>query len=100
MGWRKAKKKGELPICNVRITKFALEPRFEAFVAHTGMDVPEAPKKAERYSWNLWDNHGSPCIAVGIDSDWDFLSSFQMISSGTSAILIKRKVIDSNRNTK
>jgi hypothetical protein len=62
MGWRRGKKKGELPICNARIQKFALEPRFGAFVAQTGMDLPEALKKAERYSWNLWDNHGSPCM--------------------------------------
>ncbi len=47
--------------------------KFEAFVAHSGMDLPEALKKAERYSWNLWDNHGSACICVGIVSSWEFI---------------------------
>lgn len=59
MNWRSGKKKGELPECNARITKFTLDPRFEAFVLQSGIDLPDALKKAEGYE-NLSENHGSP----------------------------------------
>lgn len=61
-GWRKGKKKGELPICNARIKKFALEPRFAAFVDQSGIELPSALRNAERYSENLSESHGSPLM--------------------------------------
>ena len=62
MGWRKGKKKGELPVCNARIKKFALTPPFAEFVARSGIELPDALKRAEPYSLNLSFNHGSPRI--------------------------------------
>ncbi len=49
-GWRKGKKKGELPDCNGHIVKFALEPHFAAFVDQSGIKLPVALEKAERQS--------------------------------------------------
>jgi hypothetical protein len=60
MNWRRGKKKGKLPECNARITKFALDPRFEAFILQTGIDLPDPLKNAEGYE-NLSESHGSPC---------------------------------------
>lgn len=60
MGWRKGKKKGELPECNARIKKFALEPRFAEFVQQSHIELPNALTQAECYSENRSINHGSP----------------------------------------
>jgi len=62
VGWRKGKKKGELPECNSHIAKFALQEKFALFVEHSGLELPEVLKNADRYSENLSDLHGSPCM--------------------------------------
>lgn len=62
VGWRKGKKKGQLPECNARIKKFALEPRFEEFIAQSQIALPSALQNAERYSANRSINQGSPCM--------------------------------------
>ncbi len=60
-GWRKGKKKGELPICNARIMKFALNPRFQEYVKQTKLCLPDALQMAESQE-NLSESHGSPCM--------------------------------------
>lgn len=62
VGWRKGKKKGELPECNARIVKFAFQDKFALFVDQLHLELPEALKVAERYHENLSDFQGSPCI--------------------------------------
>jgi len=44
-GWKKGTKKGELPIYNPRLVNFALTPHFDAFVAKSDTELPEALKK-------------------------------------------------------
>ncbi len=61
-GWRKGKKRGELPDCHARIKKYALQPQFAAFVDQSGIKLPNALEKAERYSWNRSESHGSPLM--------------------------------------
>lgn len=60
MGWRKGKYKGDLPICNTRLVKYALDPRFELFIEETKMELPESLKQVERYVENRSESHGSP----------------------------------------
>jgi site-specific DNA recombinase len=48
LGWKKGRKKGEPIVYNPRLTKFALEPTFAAFVDKSGFELPDAFKKAER----------------------------------------------------
>lgn len=62
MGWRKGKYKGDLPICNTRLVKYALDPRFEMFIEETKMELPESLKQVERYVENRSESHGSPRI--------------------------------------
>jgi hypothetical protein len=59
--WGKGRKKGEPPVCNPRITKFALAPRLAAFLDQSGIELPEALKEAERQSPVYRSSfHGSP----------------------------------------
>lgn len=62
LGWRKGKKKGELPECNPRIVKFALQEKFALFVDHAHFELPDALNNAERIYENLSESHGSPCM--------------------------------------
>lgn len=73
LGWRKGKKKGELPECNSCIQKFALEEKSAVFVDQSKLTLPDGLKNAERYSWNLWDNHGSPCDYTRTDLGLQFV---------------------------
>ncbi|MFN8471195.1 MAG: hypothetical protein U0822_03150 [Anaerolineae bacterium] len=59
MSWRRGKKKGELRDVRVALKKLALDPRFEAFVLQTGIDLADVLKKAEGYE-NLSSAKGSP----------------------------------------
>ena len=49
-GWRKAKKKDEQPLSDPRLTKFALDPKFETYIEQAGIQLPETPKQSARYS--------------------------------------------------
>ena len=62
MGWRKGKFNGDLPICNTRLVKYALDPRFEMFIEETKMELPESLKAVERYVENRSDCQGSPLM--------------------------------------
>ena len=62
LGWRKGKKKGELPECNAHIAKFAFQEQFALFVAASSLELPDGLKNAQHYDENLSDSHGSPCI--------------------------------------
>jgi hypothetical protein len=77
IGWRKGKKKGELPDCNARIKKFALAPQFAEFVNRSGLSLPQPLKAAEGHE-NLCSSQGSPWAAVSRGSDWEFLKSFEV----------------------
>lgn len=61
-GWRKGKKKGELPECNTRILKFAFTPDFEAYVRRNEIELPDGLKSAQHYVENLSESQGSPCM--------------------------------------
>jgi hypothetical protein len=78
MGWRKGKRKGELPECNAHIKKYAFEPHFAEFVDKSGIKLPEALERAERYSENRWDNQGSPSLATRSWSAWEFLEALHV----------------------
>jgi len=61
-GWRKGKKKGELPPSHPRIVKFTLDPRFSAYLQQSAIKLPAALKAAEDYSAKRSTAQGSPCI--------------------------------------
>lgn len=61
IAWKKGTKKGEVPEYQPRLSKFALEPRFELFVQQSGLELPDVLKNAERQSpVYLSESHGSP----------------------------------------
>ena len=60
MGWRKGKKKGELPECNARINKFTLDPEFETFINQFGIELPDGLKAADSSYWKRSESQGSP----------------------------------------
>lgn len=62
LGWRKGKKKGDLPECNSHIVKFAFQEKFAAFVSASNLELPEALKNAQHYDENLSERNGSPCM--------------------------------------
>ncbi len=62
LGWRKGKKKGELPLSNPRIVSFTLDPRFDEFVEQTGLELPDALKNLTCYSPKRSERQGSPCM--------------------------------------
>lgn len=60
-GWKRGIKKGELPVYNPRVIKFALTPHFGLFVDQSGVELPETLKHAERQSpVYLSSRNGSP----------------------------------------
>lgn len=93
MGWRKGKKRGELPVCNSHIIKFALQEKFAAFIQQSGLEIPEALKKAECYSENLSSFQGSPRRRVRIGSDFAF---FQTIAGLLGNVTATSKMRDSS----
>lgn len=62
MGWRKGKLKGELPICNPRIMKFALNSEFKAYIEENTIELPASLRQAEIYVENRSESQGSPRI--------------------------------------
>ncbi len=62
MGWRKGKKKGDLPPSNPRIVKFTLDPRFVAYMEQSGIELPSALQKVSEDQPKRSSFHGSPCI--------------------------------------
>lgn len=81
VGWRKGKKKGELPECNPRIVKFALQEKFALFVDQSQLELPEALKKAQRYDENLSESQGSPSQYIRTDLSLQFLDSLHVFLS-------------------
>lgn len=61
-GWRKGKKKGDLPPSNPRIVKFTLDPRFVAYMEQSGIKLPSALKQASDAQPKRSSFQGSPCI--------------------------------------
>jgi hypothetical protein len=39
MSWMKVMTKGELPVCNPRITKFAFDPQFDVYVSQNHIEL-------------------------------------------------------------
>ncbi len=62
VGWRKGKKKGELPPSNPRIVKFTLDPQFAAYLEQSGLELPGALQNIGDYSARRSERQGSPCI--------------------------------------
>ena len=82
MGWKRGTKKGEFPIYNPCLKKFAFEPRFADFEDLSGIELPEMLKQAERQSPEyLCSRNGSPFFAVGYGSGWKFMTLFLYLAS-------------------
>src|SRR5581483_9151999 len=79
LGWRKGKKKGELPECHPRIVKFALQEKFALFVKHAQLELPEALRRAQHYDENLSESHGSPSNYTRIDLSLQFIDSLRAL---------------------
>lgn len=75
VGWRKGKKKGELPPSNPRIVKFTLDPRFVAYIEQSGIELPEGLKCAADYSARRSSFQGSPSLSTRWWSAWEFLEA-------------------------
>lgn len=59
--WKKGTRKGELPIYNPRLVKFALTYPFASFVDQSGLELPDSLKRAQRQSpVYLSERKGSP----------------------------------------
>jgi hypothetical protein len=61
-GWRKGKKKGELPPSHPRIVAFTLDERFDEFVEETGLELPVELQNLDCYSAKRSERQGSPCM--------------------------------------
>lgn len=61
-GWRKGKKKGELPPSNPRIVKFTLDPRFIAYLEQSEIELPSTLKHAMDAQPKRSSFQGSPCM--------------------------------------
>ncbi len=76
-GWRKGKKKGELPPSNPRMVSFTLDDKFDEFVEQTGLELPIPLKDLPSYSAKRSERQGSRGRHVAIGFDFTF---FQVVA--------------------
>lgn len=82
IGWRKGKKKGELPPSNPRITKFTLDPRFVAYIEQSGIELPALLKQASEDQPKRSSFQGSPCLIAGYLSGTEFVEALGLFLKG------------------